>query len=82
MERARKDCEREVELRRTVERTKGDLQYDLKTVRIDVEHAQALLRQEIADVTARFTEVERNTKGLESSLSESRNEFQKAQVDK
>jgi hypothetical protein len=57
------------------------LQYDLKTARIDAEHAQALLRQEIADVTARYAEAERNTKGLEASLSESRNELQKAQVE-
>ena len=53
----------------------------LKTARIDAEHAQALLRQEIADVTARYAEAERNTKGLEASLSESRNELQKAQVE-
>jgi hypothetical protein len=57
------------------------LQYDLKTARIDAEHAQALLRQEIADVSARCAEAERNTKGLEASLSESRNELQKAQVE-
>lgn len=66
---------------RSAERTKGDLQYDLKTARIDAEHAQALLRQEIADVTARYAEAERNTKGLEASLSGSRNELQKAQVE-
>ena len=78
---ARKDCEREVELRRSAEPTKGDLQYGLKTARIDAQHAQAHLRQEIADVSARCVEAERNTKGLEASLSESRNELQKAQVE-